>query len=63
MKGEVPLHGKKACVGGGDTIPVILYTRTELGWVVNFTPRPLYPQEGEVMKTQINERKHFNLDR
>jgi hypothetical protein len=23
-------------------------------WVVKVTPRPLYPQEGEIMKTQID---------
>jgi hypothetical protein len=35
----------KACRGSRRTAPLILSLDTRLRWVVNFTPKPLYPRE------------------
>ena len=41
----VPLHVKQAQGGGGDVTLSLLNLGNRKGWVVNITPRPLFPQE------------------
>jgi hypothetical protein len=38
-------HTMKTYWGSGCIAPHILWPRHQMGWVVSFTPRPLYPQE------------------
>jgi hypothetical protein len=45
VKGKVVLmNAMKAYVGNGGIAPFILNRGRRYRWVVNFTPRPLYPQ-------------------
>jgi hypothetical protein len=53
VKGKaVPVHAVKAYRGTRGIAPLILNLGTRWRWVVNFTPRPLYPRKINPVRTE-----------